>query len=399
MKQIKIYADILEDEALKQFNDAMKLQCNEAGALMSDAHSGYTLPIGAVVRSKNMIFPAYVGYDIGCGMCAVKLDLKAGELDLERVKDEILREIPVGIFKHLKPQEFANLPKCTEMALNLFSEIGAFQLGTLGSGNHFIEIGKDKASQIWVIVHSGSRGFGKSIAEFYMKLACEKSLNSDKFVAEFEAKNAEFKKHNPSKFEIAKQEFVKKSLQMAVKSNLEGHYGFELNSKEAKDYILDMNCAMEFALENRKIMIEKIKQILGNPKELFFINKHHNHAIVDANGYVLHRKGATSANLGEYGVIPGNMRDGSFIVRGLGNENSLCSSSHGAGRVLSRAKAKATLSVNEFFESMKGIVTNHTENMLDEAPKAYKDIFEVMKSQSDLVEIVEHIKPILNVKG
>ena len=305
----------------------------------------------------------------------------------------------MGIFKHLKPQEFANLPKCTEMTLNLFNEIGAFQLGTLGNGNHFIEIGKDKSNQIWIVVHSGSRGFGKSIAEFYMKLACEKSLNSDKFVAEFEAKNTEFKKHNPSKFEIAKQEFVKKSLQKAVKSNLEGHYGFELNSKETRDYILDMNCAMEFALKNRKIMIEKIKQILKNPKELFFINKHHNHAIVEENGYVLHRKGATSANLGEYGVIPGNMRDGSFIVRGLGNENSLYSSSHGAGRVLSRAKAKATLSINDFFESMKGIVTNHIENMLDEAPIAYKDIFEVMKSQSDLVEIVEHIKPILNIKG
>jgi tRNA-splicing ligase RtcB len=160
-----------------------------------------------------------------------------------------------------------------------------------------------------------------------------------------------------------------------------------------------MECALAFALENRKRMIEKIVTLLGNPKELLFINRNHNHAQLLEGGYVIHRKGATHANKDMLGVVPGNMRDGSFIVRGKGNEESLCSSSHGAGRVLSRNKALSTLSLDEFHQDMQKIVSNHTDATLDESPRAYKNIFEVMELQKDLVDVIDYVRPFLNIKG
>lgn len=399
MKQVKIYAQIIEQEALNQFNAAMSLDCNIAGALMPDAHTGYTLPIGAVIKSKEMIFPAYVGYDIGCGMCAVKLDIKKEDIDIKAVKEAILSAIPIGHHKHKNPQNYKKPLLCSAFAKETFEVVGAYQLGTLGGGNHFIELGVNKDDFVWIVIHSGSRGFGKILAEHYMKLACLANMDTKTLEEEFEEKNIEFKKYNIIKFEEAKSKYIQKSLEKNLKANLEGHYGFNIHSQDGMNYLTDMNCALDFGLENRKTMIEKIKHILGNPKELLFINKNHNHAVIDENGDVIHRKGATSANLGEFGVIPGNMKDGSFIVVGKGNSQSLCSSSHGAGRVLSRVEAKNQLSIEEFHSQMDGIVTNHTDNTIDESPKAYKNIFEVMQLQKDLVEIVEHIVPILNIKG
>ena len=399
MKKTKIYAEILEDEALEQFNTAMCLPCNISGALMPDAHTGYTLPIGAVIKSDKMIFPAYVGYDIGCGMCAVKLDITSDTLDLHAIKKDILRDIPIGHHKQKEAQTFDDLPPYTNFAETVLDSVGQYQLGTLGGGNHFIELGVGSDEKIWIVIHSGSRGFGKIIAEHYMKLACAKSIDTNELENEFEVRNANFKEHNPEKFEETKEKFLQKELEKHLKTNLEGHYGFTIDSSDGVAYIKDMNCALEFALKNRKMMIEKIKNILGNPQELLFINKNHNHAIVDEDGFVLHRKGATGAELGVYGVIPGNMKDGSFVVIGKGCEESLCSSSHGAGRVLSRIQAKKTLSLDEFHNDMANIVTNHNDDTLDEAPKAYKNIFEVMELQKDLVDVVEHIRPILNIKG
>ncbi|MGE3591505.1 MAG: RtcB family protein [Arcobacter sp.] len=399
MKKTKIYAEVLEDEALEQFKTAMSLPCNISGALMPDAHTGYTLPIGAVIKSDKMIFPAYVGYDIGCGMCAVKLGITKENLDLKSIKESILEVIPIGHHKQKEAQSCDDFPPCTDSAKTILDSIGKYQLGTLGGGNHFIELGVGRDEKLWIVIHSGSRGFGKIIAEHYMKLACAKSIDTNELENEFEIRNANFKEHNPEKFEETKEKFLQKKLEKHLKTNLEGHYGFSIDSNEGLEYIKDMNCALEFALKNRKMMIEKIKNILGNPKELHFINKNHNHAIMDSDGSVLHRKGATGAQLGEYGVIPGNMKDGSFVVIGKGCEDSLCSSSHGAGRVLSRMQAKKTLSLDEFHSDMANIITNHSDNTIDEAPKAYKNIFEVMELQKDLVDVVEHIRPILNIKG
>ncbi len=397
MKKIKIYAEILDEKTLEQFNTAMAFDCNIQGALMPDAHTGYTLPIGAVVKSYKKIFPAYVGYDIGCGMCAVKLELKKEDINLEKVRDLIVKNIPLGRHKYGIAQEYTPLVS-TQIATKLYKKVGKFQLGTLGGGNHFIEIGEGDDKNIWVIIHSGSRGFGKQIAEHYMKLACIKNFDTKVLENDFEKNNVEFKKHNPVRFEEAKERFVLNKSEKLLKQKIEEHNGFDINSKEGQDYILDMQCALQFALDNRKAMIKKIVEYLGNPKELLFINRNHNHAEVIGE-YIIHRKGATHANKGMLGVIPGNMKDGSFIVKGKGNEESLNSSSHGAGRVLSRAQAFKTLDLNEFNQEMKGIVTNHSQQTLDEAPKAYKNIFEVMKLQEDLVEVIDYVRPVLNIKG
>jgi tRNA-splicing ligase RtcB len=375
----------------------MSLESNVVGVLMPDAHAGYTLPIGAVIKSKEMIFPSYVGYDIGCGMCAVKLDMYKDNIDLIKLKDEILAHIPIGVKKHSK--EVSYHPKNhTEIAKKFYNKIGKYQLGTLGGGNHFIELAEGNDKRIWIVVHSGSRGFGKKIAEYYMRLATLLSIDTKKYEIEFETKNMEFKDHNPEKFKIAKQKFVLKMSEKEIKSKLESHNGFKLNSIEAKDYILDMECALEFALDNRKAMIDTIVSLLNKPNIDTFINRNHNHAEIIDN-YVIHRKGATHAEKDMLGVIPGNMRDGSFIVKGKGNSESLNSSSHGAGRVMSRSQARKNIDIVEFNHQMIGIVSNHNDKTIDEAPMAYKNIFDVMNLQSDLVEVIDYLKPILNIKG
>jgi len=398
MKPIKIYARYLEPEAQKQFNAAMALPCNVQGALMPDAHTGYTLPIGAVIKSKEMVFPSYVGYDIGCGMCAIKLDIIKDDLDLSRIKNEILNQIPLGIQKHANKQAYT-LPNATPMAQQLFEETGAYQLGTLGGGNHFIEMGMGYDENVWVVIHSGSRGFGKKIAEYYMLKAIQESIDEGEIIKEFALKNQQLQKYNPTRYQENLQKYISKQKLTLSKSNIEAHVGFSIYSELGKEYLLDMECALAFALENRKRMIEKIVAFLGNPKELLFINRNHNHAQLLDEGYVVHRKGATHANKDMLGVVPGNMRDGSFIVRGKGNKESLCSSSHGAGRVLSRKKALSTLSLDEFHQDMQKIVSNHTNATLDESPQAYKNIFEVMDLQKDLVEIIDYVVPFLNIKG
>jgi len=405
VKNTKNYAEVLEEGAIDQMREAMLLDCNVQGALMPDSHKGYTLPIGAVVKSLNTIFPAYVGYDIGCGVSAIKLDIKKEDINLEELKKLIVQNVPVGRnannkksvlksnqlyinknLKNLKIKDKLNMDKIVT------------QLGTLGGGNHFLEIGEGNDGKIWIVIHSGSRCFGYQVAEYYMKEAAIENTDEERYIKEFEEKNT-WKDHNPKAFEKAKQEFVYRRVRARLSTNIEGHYGLSLDSKRGKDYLNDMNIALEFALENRKRMIYRIVELIGNPKELYFINRNHNHAEIVESNYVIHRKGATHAEKGMDGVIPGNMKDGSFIVKGKGNNDSLNSSSHGAGRVLSRMKAKSLLDYDEFHNLMKGIVTNHTKSTLDESPLAYKNIFEVMNLQKDLVEILDHVKPILNIKG
>ena len=405
-KQINIFADNIEAEALNQFYQAMALPCNIAGALMPDVHAGYTLPIGSVIKSKGKVFPSYVGYDIGCGVGSIKIDLlnkELGKKALETIKDEILKQIPIGINRHSIAQKWEDYKNGTDIAINAFLSGGDKQLGTLGGGNHFLEIGKDGDDFIWITVHSGSRGFGYKIAEKYMELSAIENTEEERYAKEFEEKN-KWKKYNPEKWEEAKKQFVYRRVRARLKTNLEGHYGLDINSTLGKNYIKDMNIALDFALENRKRMLQKakraIEKVLGkNIGELLFVNRNHNHAELIDNEFVIHRKGATHADKGMFGVIPGNMKDGCFIVKGKGYAPALNSSSHGAGRVLSRRKAKDTLNYDDLRNEMSDIVNNISEATLDEAPEAYKDIFEVMEMQKDMVEILYHIKPVLNIKG
>lgn len=401
IENTKVYAEVLEQTAITQFAEAMALDCNIQGALMPDAHTGYTLPIGAVIKSVGRVFPSYVGYDIGCGMCAMKLDITKDELDLDLLKDGIVNKVPVGMVKHQKAQKY-RLGDCTQVAKDAFESSGKYQLGTLGGGNHFIEVGTGNDDKVWIVIHSGSRGFGYKIAEHYMRESAVDNTDEARYEEEF-IRNNNWKDHNPTKFEEAKKEFVYRRVRARLKTSIEGHYSLEITSQRGKDYLKDLEVGLDFALANRKQMIDEIvkvmtKQLDKAPEELMFINRNHNHAEVDGE-FVVHRKGATQAHKGMMGVIPGNMKDGSFIVEGKGSEDSMNSSSHGAGRVLSRRKAKDTLNLEDFHKEMEGIVSNHTDSTLDESPKAYKNIFEVMDLQSDLVTVIDRVKPILNIKG
>ena len=367
-KKTTIFAQNIEQEALNQFYSAMKNDFAIAGALLPDAHTGYTLPIGGVVGTDHYILPSWVGYDIGCGMCAVPTGLAVERLIpyTEIVYQKIYAQIPTGFNSHVRPAEWnsEHLEK-TDVLQVIFHKKGLKQLGTLGSGNHFIELGFDENEQVWIIVHSGSRGLGHDVADYYMKLAS----------GDGKAR--------------------------------EGHFGFDANSKNGQAYLKDMNFCLAYALENRKRIIVKVLDIvteaipnrpLARINETLLINRNHNHAEFK-HGMWIHRKGATQAEKGMSGVIPGNMRDGSFIVEGLGNPDSLWSSSHGAGRILGRRKAKQLLSLDQFRETMVGIKAKVTNGTLDESPFAYKDIFQIMDSQADMIKILHHIKPIINIKA
>ncbi len=415
----KIYAELLDEISQKQFFDVLSEPYVTYGALMPDAHAGYSMPIGAVCSTKDVVVPQFVGFDIGCGMCAYRTDFTKDDI-LKHAKEiykGIVTEIPLGFKKHKNHQSFkCDLPR-TQFADYLLNSLGLMQLGTLGGGNHFIEIGYDDSDRAWIIIHSGSRGFGHKIATHYM-IEAYKSKNPqeeklEKILSDFTDRNQNFKEHNPKGFKKSFEKFKnKKILELNRRVNLDrldGIWGLWVDSKLGQDYIKDQNFALEFALENRKKMIEVICRILDKTikgdfgfefeDEDRFINKNHNHVEFDESlNEWIHRKGATHANKDMMGVIPGNMRDGSFIVRGRGCKESLYSSSHGAGRVMSRVKAKESVSMDQFKESMRGITATVDKNTLDESPFAYKDIFLVMEQQKELVEIVEHIKVLINVK-
>ena len=378
MKPHKIYGiDNIEGAALSQFYDAMKQDYVVRGALMPDAHAGYALPIGAVVATVGKVVPAWVGYDIGCGMCAIPTPFKRERVEAARkeIFDQIYRDVPTGFDHNKTAAEWSYEGPVSKFVRDEIIGKGApgKQIGTLGGGNHFIEIGHDETDRIWIVIHSGSRNVGHKIATHYMKLAS----------GDGKAR--------------------------------EGHYALDAASDDGKDYINDLAFGLRFALDNRRTMIHRIAYAIhrhanegaGLALDLnLLINRNHNHAekkwYADEVGDVwIHRKGATHAEAGMMGVIPGNMRDGSFIVRGKGNDDSLCSSSHGAGRVLSRKAAKEKLSMEDFKATMSeaGVKARVENATLDESPMAYKSIFDVMAEQTDLVDVVHHIKPLINIKG
>lgn len=367
-------AELIDGKTLNQMYNAMDEEWVLAASLMPDAHLGYSLPIGSVVVTDTVVVPAWVGYDIGCGVCAVRSDLHIQMVrdNVDAIYQGIIEAIPVG-FKHNKYNTawkgWQDIPR-TENLSDLFEEKrGLKQLGTLGGGNHFIEIGYDNDDRVWVIIHSGSRGIGHGVATAYMRAASRMHTGIDK----------------------AK----------------EGNFGFAVADEMGGDYLMDMNFCLEFALANRRKMLKRIDYVLKDRVDAAsglewatLINKTHNHAEYDEElgGYV-HRKGATQARYNEMGVIPGNMRDGSYIVIGKGNKDSLFSSSHGAGRAYSRKKAKEMLTLEGFKERMQGIKAKVCQGTLDESPAAYKEFANVMDLQKDLIRTLTYVKPILNVKG
>ncbi len=367
MQNYKIYGvENIEQAALDQFFDALQQEYVVQAALMPDSHAGYALPIGAVVATKGKVIPSWVGYDIGCGMCAVKTTFSKSDIqeNSKEIFNQIYRDVPTGFSHNPKSEDWSYKGKVSSFVQEeiVAKEAPNKQVGTLGGGNHFIEIGYDENENVWIIIHSGSRNVGHKIATHYMKIAS----------GDGKAR--------------------------------EGHFALDVELEEGQNYILDLAFGLQFALDNRKLMLSRIEKAIKHVKvqgDLMWeslINRNHNHAELKGDLWI-HRKGATHAENGMLGVIPGNMRDGSFIVAGKGNPDSLCSSSHGAGRVLSRTQAKEKLNMQVFEEQMQGIQAKIDKGTLDESPSAYKNIFEVMKMQQDLVDVVHHITPMVNIKG
>lgn len=353
-------------------------------AAMPDVHAGKGATVGSIIPTKGAIIPAAVGVDIGCGMNAVRLSLKASDLpdSLRKIRNDIERAIPLGaggahdqpiegewidafgkgldvIFeKHprLKPRDAAKWAK---------------QMGTLGSGNHFIELCLDENDDVWVMLHSGSRGIGNMIGTYFI--------------------------------EQAKREMQRHFVNLPDRDLAYLTEGSELFD----DYIQALNWAQDYALENRRQMMQIVLRTLRRHLKPFTltqeaINCHHNYAALEnhfGESVWVTRKGAIRAGEGELGIVPGSMGARSYIVRGKGNPESFCSCAHGAGRVMSRAAAKRRYTVADHIAATEGVECRKDAGVIDETPMAYKPIDAVMAAQRDLVEVVHTLRQVVCVKG
>lgn len=377
---IKLWLNDIEDSALEQAKNLANFPFSfKHISLMPDCHTGFGMPIGGVLATIDVIIPNAVGVDIGCGMCAVKTSLSDIKINtLKSLINKIKRVVPVGFKHHEAKKSIDLMPAADKMPLmgvvNQEFENARKQLGTLGGGNHFIEIQKGSDGFIWFMVHSGSRNIGFKVAGFYNKLA--KSLNQ--------------KWHSP----------VPKKFDLAY---------LLLDTAEALDYILEMEYCINFARFSRKLMMKNIIQSAKNTGLVFktepIINIAHNYAVKEKHfgtEVYLHRKGATSARKNEIGIIPGSQGTNSFITIGRGNPESFNSCSHGAGRVMGRRQAQRKLDLKKEIEALnlkKIIHSIKSTRDLDEAPSAYKNINIVMQNQMDLIEPVVELSPLAVIKG
>ena len=398
---LKIWAEkgSIEEHAMQQIKNLSNLPfAYKHIAICPDCHSGYGMPIGAVLATKGVVLPFAVGSDIGCGMCAVKTSLKANQIDKETIKKimgRIREAVPVGFEHHKETQPEGIMPifKCVRgdesfaYPVSWANHDSALkQLGTLGGGNHFIEIQKDTEDNIWIMIHSGSRNLGKKVADRYNEIAVEL--------------NKKWYSTIPKEWELA---FL------------------PIDSEEAKCYMLEMQYCVDFALANRKLMMDRIIScfieiiqkdfwLLNNKDEVVdldnsMINIAHNYAAWEnhfGKNVIVHRKGATLAREGTIGIIPGSQGTNSYIVKGKGNPDSFNSCSHGAGRRMGRKQAQRELNLEAEKKKLddQGIIHAIRNNAdLDEAAGAYKDIYTVMENQSDLVDIVAELTPLGVIKA
>jgi tRNA-splicing ligase RtcB len=378
---IKMWLDDIDENALLQAKNLANLPfVFRHVALMPDSHTGFGMPIGGVIATKDVIIPNAVGVDIGCGMCAAKTSLT--EIDtnvLKMIMSGIRQLVPLGFEHHKESQDEALMPSLESVPENGIVwreyEAATRQIGTLGGGNHFIEIQKGSDNHIWIMVHSGSRNIGLQVAEHYNKLAI--ALNQKWYSV------------------------VERKLDLAF---------LPMETQEAKDYFAEMQYCIDFAFASRLLMMERIKTVFADTfGDAFFttdfINIAHNYARKEnhfGSNVIVHRKGATSARKGESGIIPGSQGTKSYIVRGKGNPESFQSCSHGAGRVMGRRQAMRELSLEDEIKKLdrKGIVhAVRSTRDLDEAPGAYKNIALVMRNQEDLVEIAVELSPLAVIKG
>ena len=388
----------LEESCLEQaLHLAQLLFLHKWVCLMPDTHTGMGMPIGGVVAAKGVVIPNAVGVDIGCGMAYVKTSIPVKALKetmtgsgnlVQGIVGDILRNIPVGFAHHKTPMPCYTLDRAME-ELSLYEadsellgqlEAGYFQVGTLGGGNHFIELQEDEEGFLSVMLHSGSRHFGKSVCDYFHQKAREQ--------------NCRWYSQVPDEYRLA---FL------------------PVDTPEGRQYLNWMNLSMDFARENREKLMLAVKAVLekwiGRYTDLELkyeeeINCHHNYAALEnhfGENVWVHRKGAVRARKGELTVIPGAMGSYSYVVRGLGNPESFCTSSHGAGRAYSRRGAMEAFSCEEVMVDLKnqGVILGkkNKKDVAEESRFAYKDIDRVMENQKDLVEPVRRLRTIGVVKG
>ena len=383
----------VEDEAKKQLANAARLPVVfKHIAAMPDVHLGIGATVGSVIPTLKAIIPAAVGVDIGCGMMAAKTTLRAEDLpdNLGPLRSAIERSVPHGSTPRNRGRDqgsWENPPETVDQIwATLAGEFDALceihprlkntnnrkHLGTLGSGNHFIEVCLDEVGFVWFMLHSGSRGVGNAIGTHFIELA---------------KKDAERHERNLPDRDLAY---------------------FEEGAQYFGDYVRAVSWAQQFAQRNREVMmtnlIATVRQVIAKPFESHVeaVNCHHNYVQKERHfgeDVFVTRKGAVSAKKGQMGIIPGSMGARSFIVRGLGNPESFDSCSHGAGRVMSRTKARKLFTVADQVQATEGVECRKDADVIDEIPMAYKDIDAVMAAQSDLVEIVHTLKQVVCVKG
>jgi tRNA-splicing ligase RtcB len=389
---VHIYTDDIDHAALQQLLNIANLPVvHPHVAAMPDVHAGIGATVGSVIPTQSAIIPAAVGVDIGCGMNAVRTTLTASQLpdNLARLRSAIEAAVPVGFGQHawdkVRGSAHARVGRPLNDRLDVivgkhggimkmqskFTQTWICQLGTLGGGNHFIEICLDEEQRVWIMLHSGSRGIGNVIGRYFIA-AARKDMQRHQI-------------HLPDK---------------DLSYFSEGSTLFD-------DYIEAVEWAQDYALVNRREMMRRVVDVLAQHAPPFrldgeAINCHHNYVARETHGgerlYVT-RKGAISAREGELGIIPGSMGAKSYIVRGKGNPESFCSCSHGAGRHMSRSEAKRKFDRFDLAAQTAGIECRKDVGVVDEIPAAYKDIDKVMAHQTDLVEVVHTLRQVVCIKG
>ncbi|MCB1850009.1 MAG: RtcB family protein [Gammaproteobacteria bacterium] len=386
---VHIWTPETQSEALVQLSNVSQMPfIHHHIAVMPDVHAGIGATIGSVIPTRGAIVPAAVGVDIGCGMNAIRISLRASDLpdNLRPLRHHIEQAIPVGFDMHdqdpVQRSTIVPLARVLDTLLEKHPAIRGMQrdrpydtwirqLATLGGGNHFIELCLDENDDVWVMLHSGSRGIGNVIGRYFIALA---RRDMGELLGRLPDRDLAY---------------------------------FSEGARHFNDYVAAVGWAQEYAMINRREMMRLILQALTRDLPPFTItreaiNCHHNYVTKErhfgADVYIT-RKGAIRAGAGELGIIPGSMGARSYIVRGKGNADSFCSCSHGAGRQMSRAQAKKRFNRTDLEIQTRGVECRKDKGVIDEIPGAYKDIDQVMQDQSDLVEVVHTLKQVLCVKG
>ena len=386
-----IYTDNIEEAAYSQVLNLMNQKFAEGSkfAIMPDCHAGAGCVIGLTMKVVDKVVPNLVGVDIGCGMLVVKVD-RTFKFDLEKVDRIWHEDIPSGMNWRTKKHEFADRAKIEDIIAPVNVEKLKFSVGTLGGGNHFGEIDVDDDGANYIVIHSGSRHLGIEVCRHYQNLAIKYHKGK--------------KKSDLSVIEQLKKEGRQSEIADVLKASRNAHPSIPddlayLEGQQLEDYLHDMKIAQEYAIWNREAMLDVLLHGLGIGRDKILEKFCTIHNYIDIDNRIL-RKGAISLQKDETAIIPMNMRDGSIIVRGKGNPEWNFSGPHGAGRLMSRSKAKESLSVDEFRQSMDGIFTTCVgKSTIDESPMAYKPMDEIILNIQDTAEVVKIIKPVYNFKA